>query len=247
MIRRLTLLAGLALLSSALLLTGCGKTAAPTNTSTAATAATTGSTSATASTATGATATTGASAVTGTDADGDGVPDSAEALLGTDPKNADTDGDGLGDKTDPAPLALGNPIKESSAKVGFKINSIVVENNVDAGGAAAPDHLELTVTNTAGADIGSGFELYYTLTDTVTGTVQSFYLPLPGFALKTGETVHLHVDDATAAGHFRADPNSMFYTGKNAVKVEATLHTPSFAPQTTGIQKDAAGAEAGGD
>ena len=39
------------------------------------------------------------------DSDGDGLTDKTEAAFGTDPKRADTDGDGVPDGRDPAPLA----------------------------------------------------------------------------------------------------------------------------------------------
>ena len=42
-----------------------------------------------------------------TDRDGDGVLDDAEALIGTDPAQADTDRDGLSDADDPRPLDAG--------------------------------------------------------------------------------------------------------------------------------------------
>ncbi len=232
--RRPLLLSAAAVLGGSLLIAGC------TSTPTATTAAPGGATVTTA-------AAGSVNTANGADTDGDGVPDSAETLLGTDPQVADTDGDGQNDAVDPAPASLDNPIVESATAVGFKIDSMILENNVDSGGADVNDHVELVVTNTGTADLGQGFDLYYTLTDTVTGDVQSFYLPLSGFSIKAGETVHLNVDDGTTPGHFRMDPNSSFFTGQNALRVDATLHASSFAPQTTSAQKDAAGAEAGGD
>lgn len=190
---------------------------------------------------------TGASATSASDSDGDGIPNEAEALLGTDPQNADTDGDGVNDKADKDPLKADNPISDPSTTAGFKIDTLLAENNVDAAGAGAPDHLELTVTNTAKTDITSGWDLYYSLTDAKTNDVQSFYMKLPGFTLKAGETKHLHVDTTGAQGHFRADPNSSFYTGKNQLVIQAMLHAQGYAPQTATVKKDAAGAEAGGD
>lgn len=181
------------------------------------------------------------------DSDNDGLPDSAEALLGTDPQNADTDGDGANDKDDPKPVSAENPITETSTIKAFKIDSVLAENNVDEAGADAPDHLEITVTNTGTTDITDGWDLYYTLTDQKTGDAQSFYMTLPGFSVPAGKTVHLHIDTSGASGHFRADPNSSFYTGDNQLKVEATLHATGFAPQTGSVLKDAASAEAGGD
>lgn len=225
--RRFTGLIALVLLIAALALSGCSATPSSST-------ATTGSGAST-------------SSASGADADGDGLPDSAEALLGTDPQSADTDGDGQSDDVDGTPLQTDNLITETSTTHGFKLDSVAAENNVDAAGADVADHLELTVTSMQDADIAVGWDVYYTFTDTVTGDVQSFYLPLPGFALKAGETAKIHVDTTGEAGHFRADPNSSFYVGDNALAIEATLHAQGYAPQTADVQKDAASAEAGGD
>jgi len=233
--RRFAVLGTAGLLLAMLVVSGCSGTAG-----------TTGAKGSSGTVASG-TATGGRGSASGADTDGDGLPDKAEVLLGTDPKNPDTDGDGQNDKVDVSPLKTSNPIVESSGTKGFAINSVVAENNVDAAGAAADDHLELTVTNTSKADITNGWDLYYSLTDTISAGVQSFYLPLPGFSLKAGQTAHLHVDTSGAPGHFRADPNSSYYTGKDALMVEATLHAKGLAPQTAGVKKDAGGAEAGGD
>jgi hypothetical protein len=48
------------------------------------------------------------------DSDGDGLPDSTETMLGTDPKRTDTDGDGLRDGEDSSPTAA--PAKTESAR-----------------------------------------------------------------------------------------------------------------------------------
>lgn len=235
--RRFAALVAMGLLGTMLVLSGCSGASAPPQASGGATG----------SVASSGTATGSAGAASGADADGDGIPDAAETLLGTDPQNADTDGDGQNDKVDASPLKADNPIVEASTTQGFKINSVLAENNVDAGGATVDDHLELTVTNTSATDITNGWDLFYSLTDKTTGDVQSFYLPLPGFSIPAGKTVHLHVDTSGAAGHFRADPNSAYYKGKNAMQVDVILHAKGFAPQTSGVKKDAGGAEAGGD
>jgi hypothetical protein len=182
----------------------------------------------------------------GPDTDGDGIPDSAEIVLGTDPNNPDSDGDGQNDLADSTPLKTDNPIQESSTKVGFVINAIAVENNVDASGTGVPDHLELSLSNNTTQAI-TGFDMYYTLTDTVTNDVQSFYQTLPGFTLKAGEAAQIHFDTGEMPGHFRADPYSLFYTGANALVVDVTLHAAGYAPQISTINKGAPGAEAGGD
>lgn len=182
----------------------------------------------------------------GPDSDGDGIPDSAEKLLGTDPNNADTDGDGQNDLADPKPTFADNPIQEASTQTGFKINTILVENNVNPTGGGAPDHLELSLTNTASSDL-SNFDVYYTIKDLTTNDMQAYYRALPGFTLKAGETKSLHFDNTGQPNHFSANPNSMYYTDPNQLQVEATLHAKGFAAQTASVKKDASDAETGTD
>ncbi len=182
----------------------------------------------------------------GPDADGDGIPDSAEKLLGTDPNNADTDGDGQNDPVDKNPTFAENPIKENGTQTDFKIDSILVENNVDATGGGAPDHLELHVTNTGATDL-TNFDVYYTITDLTTQESQATYRTLSGFSLKAGETKALHFDNTGAPDHFSINPNSLYYTNQNQLQVDVTLHAAGFAPQTASVKKDAGDAETGTD
>ena len=182
----------------------------------------------------------------GPDTDGDGIPDSAEAVLGTDPNNADSDGDGLNDLADQEPMLAANPIQESSTTVGFGLIGMQVENNVDADGADVADHLEFKVSNPGSADL-TDFEIYYTITDQTTGVVQGYYRSLPGFTVKAGETQTIHFDNTGLPDHFSVNPNSAFYTDVNGLTLEVTMHTPGFAPQTASVAKDPGGAEGGGE
>src|SRR5215216_2730314 len=99
----------------------------------------------------------------GPDADGDGLPDAPEILLSTDPNNPDTDGDGQNDREDKQPTFTDNPISETTTTQGFRINSILVENNVGANNRAVSDHLELSITNITNTTL-TNFDVYYIFT-----------------------------------------------------------------------------------
>ncbi len=199
-----------------------------------------------AGTSSNAVATTAPAAAVDADTDGDGIPDSAEALLGTDPNNADSDGDGQNDLADKEPMLAANPIQESSATVGFTIGGFIVENNVDADGADVADHMEFKVTNPGAADF-SGFDIYYTITDQTTGVVQGYYRTLPDLTVKAGEIQTIHFDNSGQPDHFSVNPNNAFYTDVNGLTLEVTLHATGFAPQTASVAKDPGGAEGGGE
>ena len=182
----------------------------------------------------------------GADTDKDGIPDSAEAVLGTDPNNPDSDGDGQNDLDDKNPTFADNPIQESSTDLGFTISGLIVENNVDSSGAGVADHLEFKVSNTSANDL-TGFEIYYTITDPTTGDIQGYYRTLTGFTVKAGETQTIHFDNSGQPNHFSVNPNSAFYTDVNALNLDVTLHVSGLAPQMATIAKDPAGAEGGGE
>lgn len=196
------------------------------------------------------------------DSDGDGLPDNAEVLLGTDPQNPDTNGNGINDKEDPnpisaeAPVATVPPAKTEVTETkptaetptptvldDFKITSVLVENNVNpATGKDAPDHLEIFLNSTSNSDI-TNMSLYYTITDLVTNDTQSYTVPLTGFVLKSGETKSAHIDTATGVDHFRANPNSLYYKSQNEMRVDVSVSAPGHKTQTGTVMKDKGGAE----
>ena len=181
-----------------------------------------------------------------TDTDGDGIPNDAEKVLGTDPTNPDTDGDGQNDLADAKPILANSPIQESSTTKGFTLDAIAVENNVDAAGVGVADHIEVKVSNTTQQEI-TNFDVYYTFTDAVTGERQAYYRPLTGNNLQPAESKSLHLDNSGAADHYRVNPNSIYFANANALHVEVTLHAASYAPQTIAVDKDPIGNETGGD
>jgi hypothetical protein len=187
-------------------------------------------------------------ATSGVDADHDGIPDSAEVLLGTDPLNADTDGDGMNDLKDPKPLEAANPIPQTGKAGGPVIESAKVEDNFDPiNKKGVSDHLEIAVKN-PGATPLQGLQLYYTVKDSTTGKTESYYRNFEGFKMPPGVSV-LHVEESgslnasAASSHFRANPNSLLYKSQNVKTLTIQIATKGYAPSTVSIKKDAGGAE----
>ncbi|HHS94292.1 MAG TPA: hypothetical protein ENK63_02980 [Rhodobacterales bacterium] len=177
------------------------------------------------------------------DTDGDGVPDTAEPLIHTDPMNPDTDGDGMNDLKDDNPVFAADPIKADGASAPFSIKEALVENNYDrAARKDAPDHLEIQLVNAGGTDL-TGFSVYYTIKDKDTGDTEAYFANLDGFSVPAGGDARIHFDDATVAGHFRANPNSIYTTSQNAKLFTVEVKADGFQPVTAQINKDAGGAE----
>lgn len=168
----------------------------------------------------------------GTDSDHDGLPDSVEKTLGTSPLNADTDGDGQPDKIDKDPLYTPNLIQENSTLAApIKVTDARVEDNVNAA-----DHLEITLTNTGKTEL-KDFDVYYTVTDTVTSAQEGYYLKLAGFKLSPGVTQTLHFDNKKGINHFGGNTNGLYGTSKNALEFKVQLHPQGYAPLQIPVKK----------
>lgn len=179
----------------------------------------------------------------GTDSDGDGIPDSSEKVLGTDPLNPDTNGDGINDKADANPTLVDNPPQNTSGQVGFVIKNTLVENNYDeAAKKDASDHLEIVLENLENSEI-TNFTVYYTIKDLKNGDNQSYELPLDGFSLKPKETRSIHIDTEQKLEHYRANPNSLYYKSLNQLEVNVTVSAKEYQSQTSNVKKDEGGDE----
>jgi hypothetical protein len=178
-----------------------------------------------------------------TDTDKDGLPDAAEVLLGLNPQNADTDGDGVNDLEDQTPNKVNTIPQASTGEAGLNIVEVLVENNFDlVANKAAADHLEISLTNAAAKEV-SGLSVYYTIKDLVTMDEQSYILPLTDFVIAAGETKPIHIDTTGEAGHFAANPNSLYYMSQNEMQVDVTVSADGYQAATGGIKKDAGGPE----
>jgi hypothetical protein len=137
-----------------------------------------------------------------------------------------------------------NPINNTSTVQSLKIDSVLVENNVDASGATADDHLEIALSNTGATDLG-GVEVFYTFTDPTTAVAENYYTKLPSdFTVPAGGKRIVHFDDSGAPDHFPVNKFSLYYTNTNAMDVNVVVSAKGAAVQTATIQKDAGGAEA---
>lgn len=183
------------------------------------------------------------------DTDGDGIPDTAEVLLGTDPLLADTDGDGINDKQDPKPLDAANPIAQTGKSGGLVVTAAKVEDNFDpVSKKDIPDHLEINIKNPGATPI-QGVQIYYSIKDSVSGKTENYYRNLSAFKIPGGQTAILHFDVngstnfAAASEHFRINPNSLLYKSPNAKTLSIQAASAGFMPSTLSIKKDAGSAE----
>jgi hypothetical protein len=176
------------------------------------------------------------------DADVDGVPNAAEPVLGTDPKTADTDGDGLNDLKDKNPVFAENPIARSGTPKAFKFTGQVEDNADPVTKKGVADHLELEVKNTSGQDM-TDIAIYYTVKDLGTDKTEAYYKPLTGLTIKKGATTSIHLDDAEQPGHFRDNPNSSYHKSENEKLFTVELAAAGLAPIMIEIHKDKGGAE----
>lgn len=176
--------------------------------------------------------------ITATDKDGDGLPDEVEKIYGTNPYSVDTDGDGINDKEDKEPLKTENPIQESSTTLlNLKIKDARVEDNATA------DHLEITMTNTGNAELNN-FDIYYTITDKLDKTNESYYQILKGLSIKAGETKTIHFDNQiTEPNHYFGNMNGLYGTSKNGLIFDIQIHSNGFSPLTFQVEKSKGTAE----
>lgn len=136
-----------------------------------------------------------------------------------------------------------DPITNTATAPDLHIDQVLVENNVDASGAAVDDHLEITVSNSGSTELG-GFEVYYTITDPTAGTSESYYAALPAsFTVPAGGTRTIHFDNTGAPDHFPVNQYSLYYSSTNALDVTVEVSAKGAAVQTATVQKDAGGAE----
>lgn len=163
------------------------------------------------------------------------------------PTNAAPAGTSTGNGLQVLPVA-DNPITNSSIVEALKIDSVLVENNVDpVTGKDADDHLEIALDNTGSTDL-SNIEVFTSYTDPTTNTSESYYTALPAsFSVPAGGTRVANFDDTGAPDHFPVNKYSLYATSTNALEISVTVSADGAAVQTATVQKDAGGAENPGE
>ena len=110
-----------------------------------------------------------------------------------------------------------NPIAHQAAHPDLAVVSAAVEDLVDPStGQAIDDRLMLTLKNNGSSDL-SNLEVYYTMTDAVTGASESYYQALTGFTLAAGAEDYVYFDNKTDPGHFPENQFSLFRSSVNQV------------------------------
>ena len=109
-----------------------------------------------------------------------------------------------------------NPIVNASTVPGLTITA-AAEDNVDPDTKVAiDDRLQVTLRNDTTNDLTS-FEVYYVMTDVVTGQSEAYYQALTGFTLPAGSEVTLSFDGEAGQGHYPENAFSLYRSSKNQV------------------------------
>ncbi len=124
------------------------------------------------------------------------------------------------------PLVLpvqGSPIVNNATAAVLTVTKAAVEDNVDpATGKAINDRLQLTLKNT-GTSTLTGFEAFYTMTDRVTKSSESYYQKLDGLSIPAGQSATVYFDNQTGAGHYPENQFSIYRSSTNAVDFAITV------------------------
>ncbi|HNP16099.1 MAG TPA: hypothetical protein PKI99_06530, partial [Terrimesophilobacter sp.] len=139
-------------------------------------------------------------------------------------------------------MAAADPTVAGGAAATYRLGEILVENNVDpATKKAVSDHLEIQVLNDGTKDL-TGLTVFYTITDADSGAKES-YIFRPQITVPAGGEARINVDEGTAPGHLRANPNSIYVTSVAGKDITVSVQADGFAAVQGTVKKDPGGAE----
>ena len=135
-----------------------------------------------------------------------------------------------------------NPIKNAATARTLRIDSVLVENNVDAAGKDVEDHLEVALSNTGSTPL-SGLEFFYTFTDSVEDASESYHAEVPEASIPAGGELVVHFDNTGDPGHIPVNEYSLYFTTDNALDVEVQASAEGAAVAIGTVKKDPPGEE----
>ena len=110
-----------------------------------------------------------------------------------------------------------NPIVNAATAPTLEISFAGVEDLTDpATGKAIDDRLMLTLKNTSSTPL-TGLEVYYEMTDVVTGAKEAYYQKLDGITIPAGQETTVYFDNQTGPGHFPENQFSIYRSSTNEV------------------------------
>lgn len=119
-----------------------------------------------------------------------------------------------------------NPIVNNATASTLEVSFAGVEDLVDpATGKAIDDRLMLTLKNT-GTTPMTGLEVYYEMTDVVTGAKEAYYQKLDGVTIPAGQETTVYFDNQTDPGHFPENQFSLFRSSTNEVDFAIQVSAP---------------------
>lgn len=118
-----------------------------------------------------------------------------------------------------------NPIVNTATDPTLEITYAAVEDNVDPSGKAIDDRLELTLKNTGSTPM-TGIEVYYGMTDVVTGQTEAYYQKLDGVTIDPGQETTVYFDNQTGVGHFPENDFSLYRSSTNEVDFAIQVSAP---------------------
>ncbi|RFA06530.1 hypothetical protein B7R54_19390 [Subtercola boreus] len=136
-----------------------------------------------------------------------------------------------------------NPIQNTSTAPGLTIVTAAVQDNTDPQTQAAiSDRLQITVKNTGTAAL-TGFEVFYTMKDTVTNAAESYYQKLDEAPLMPGASTTINFDNQSGPGHYPENMFSLYRSSKNKVEFSIEVSASGAATAHATAVKDAGNGE----
>ena len=110
-----------------------------------------------------------------------------------------------------------NPIANTATTPTLAITYAAVEDNVDpVTGKAIDDRLQLTLKNSGSTPL-TGIEVFYEMTDVVTGAKEGYYQKLDGLSIPAGQDATVFFDNKTDPGHYPENQFSIYRSSTNEV------------------------------